>query len=134
MENTTTARKHNPLGFGFGAPAAALLVTGGSPSLLTREERYAQRVGAAKTPAAMEEAFARGRHEVGDVVEFKNGSAPGGWRSGRIIACGPRRARIAFKFYNGRESERSLPYSQICRCARGECPAHPTRFGIMALV
>jgi hypothetical protein len=114
MMNNTTASKHNPLGFrSISEPTSCLLVSGGSPALLTRSERYYQRVGQAKTPEAMTDAFARGYREVGDRVMFRNGSAPGGWRSGTIIACGTRRARVAFTFYNGRRSERSVPYGEV---------------------
>lgn len=78
-----------------------------------REALYLARVGSARTPETMELAFARGRREIGDTVSFKSGSAPGGWRLGRIIACGPRRARIKYKFYNGREAEKSVPYKEL---------------------
>jgi hypothetical protein len=78
-----------------------------------RETRYFERVGAAKTPVALAGAFRRGRRKVGDRVMFRNGSAPGGWRAGRVVACGTHRARVAFTFFNGRTSERSVPYADL---------------------
>lgn len=80
-----------------------------------REARYFERVGRATTPEQMEDAFRRGRREVGDLVMFPSSSSPSGYRWGKIVACGPKRAKVSFKFYNGRQSQRSVPYEKLSR-------------------
>lgn len=81
--------------------------------LSPRDAAYYRRVGRAKTPQALEDAFARGRREVGDRVSFPSHSAPSGLRSGRILKCGPRRALVGYKFFNGRETTKSVPYGKL---------------------
>jgi hypothetical protein len=87
--------------------------TNDTDNMTPREIAYYTRVGHAQSPQAMETAFERGRFEIGDRVTFPSPSAPGGLRVGRITSTGPKRARIAFKFYNGRSSTCSVRYRDL---------------------
>jgi len=94
-------------------PADAVNWSDVDPQTMTREDRRLQRVGQARTPDQLAAAFARGRREPGDKVTFPSPSAPSGRRVGTIVACGPKRALVAFTFYNGRESTRAIPYTDL---------------------
>lgn len=78
-----------------------------------RDDRYYERVGRAKTPRQLETEFRRGRCEIGDLVSFKSGSAPGGYRRGRVVKCGTHRATVVYTFYNGREAKKSVRYGEL---------------------
>lgn len=77
------------------------------------DDRYYERVGRAKTPQKLAAEFRRGRCEIGSLVSFKSGSAPSGWRTGRVVKCGTHRATIAYTFYNGRETSKSIRYEDL---------------------
>jgi len=51
--------------------------------------------------------------KVGDFVMFPSGSDPTGFRTGKVTKVGPRRATVAFRYRYGRESEKSVPFSQL---------------------
>lgn len=80
-----------------------------------RDDRYYERVGRAKTPRQLAAEFRRGRCEIGDRVSFKSGSAPGGYRRGHVVKCGPHRATVVYTFYNGRKASKSIRYGELKR-------------------
>ncbi len=61
------------------------------------------------------EANGLAKPRVGQVVKFFSGSASklGGYRTGRVVKVGPKRAVIAFKFKHGGESTVTLPFHEI---------------------
>jgi hypothetical protein len=90
---------------------------------------YYRLVGQAKTPQQLDDAFARGRLRVGQVVSFKSGSAPGGWRRGTIIKLGRRRATVKFRWLSGNraESTKTVPFMDILERRREEEAKHKRR-------
>lgn len=80
---------------------------------LNRTEAYLERVGGAKTVKQLEAVFRRGALELGDLVRFRSGSSPSGWRYGKVTGFGPKRVRLEFRFYNGRAGKRALPYDKV---------------------
>lgn len=53
--------------------------------------------------------------QVGQIVAFPSGSAHhwGGFRQGRVIKLGPKRAVIAYRFKNGHKTTITLPFSEL---------------------
>ena len=58
--------------------------------------------------------------EVGSQVVFPSGSSPTGFRLGRVLSVGPKRAVVSYKFKNGREATKavSLTLVQFGHCQK----------------
>lgn len=50
---------------------------------------------------------------VGELVQFPSGSSPTGFRYGRVLKVGPRRAVISFRYYYGRRSTTTVKLSEL---------------------
>jgi hypothetical protein len=53
---------------------------------------------------------------VGELVDFPSSSSRSGWRTGRVLKVGPRRAVIEFRYKYGRVSTKTVPH-HLCRFA-----------------
>lgn len=54
------------------------------------------------------------RPNVGDKVLFPSGSSSTGWRRGKVVSVGPKRATVTYRFKNGREAApKSVPIQYL---------------------